>query len=135
AQAQRMEQQLREQQKRDSIAQVLLEREQDSLTKLQTQTVELRPNEKYEEVQGEEGLEPGFYLIANVYGTQKYFDNFMKTLRAKGLEHNSLYRKRHKYSYDYLERYSIMDEARQARDSNFNGKYPDKIWIFRVRGN
>lgn len=135
ARARQLAEQLREQQRKDSIAQVSLQKEQDSLTRLRNQNVELRPNEKYEEVQGEEGLEPGFYLIANVYGTQKYFDNFMKTLRTKGLEPKSFYRKANKYNYVYLERYDTMDEARTARDSKFNGKYPDKTWIFRVRGN
>jgi len=125
--------QLALQRERDSIAQA--QREKDSIAALQSQKVELRPNEKYEEVENEEGLEPGFYLIANVYGTQKYYDNFMKTLRQKGLEPKSFYRKLNKYNYVYLERYNSMDEARKARDSKFFGKYPDKTWIFRVKGN
>jgi len=97
--------------------------------------VEVRPNERYEEVENEEGLEPGFYLIANVYGTKKYFDNFMKTLREKGLEPKSFYRSFNTYNYVYLERYNTMEEARKARDSKFYGKYADKTWIFRVKGN
>lgn len=135
AQSRQMAEQLREQQKKDSIAQVLLQRKQDSLAKLQTQKVELRPDEKYEEIQGEEGMEPGFYLIANVYGTKKYFESFMKTLRDKGLDPKSFYRKANSYNYVYLERYNTMEEARKARDSKFNGKYPDKTWVFRVKGN
>ncbi len=134
--------QLALQREQDSIAraqqlamELKAQRERDSISALQTQKVELRPNEKYEEVENEEGLEPGFYLIANVYGTQKYFDNFMNTLRKKGLEPKSFYRKLNKYNYVYLERYNSMDEARKARDSKFFGKYPDKTWIFRVRGN
>ncbi|MEC7263424.1 MAG: PorP/SprF family type IX secretion system membrane protein [Bacteroidota bacterium] len=136
------ERQLALQREQDSIAQaqqlalqLKVQREKDSIAALQTQKVELRPNEKYEEVENEEGLEPGFYLIANVYGTQKYFDNFMKTLRQKGLEPKSFYRKLNKYNYVYLERYNSMEEARKARDSKFFGKYPDKTWIFRVKGN
>lgn len=126
-----------EQQRKDSLAQVQvkLQRQKDSIAELQAQKVELRPNEKYEEVENEEGLEPGFYLIANVYGTKLYFEKFMKTLRDKGLEPKSFYRKLNKYNYVYLERYNTMDEARRARDSQFFGKYPDKTWIFRVKGN
>jgi len=123
------------QRKKDSIDRVNLQRQKDSIAQLQAQKVELRPNEKYEEVENEEGLEPGFYLIANVYGTKKYFDNFMKTLREKGLEPKSFYRKLNKYNYVYLERYNTMGEARKARDSQFFGKYADKTWIFRVKGN
>lgn len=120
---------------KDSLAQKVLQKERDSLAKLQSQKVELRPNEKYEEIQGEDGLEPGFYLIANVYGTKKYFESFMKSLRDKGLEPKSFYRKSNTYNYVYLERYNTMDEARRARDGKFNGRYTDKTWIFRVRGN
>ena len=146
---QRLEQERRELEARrqlervkDSLAEVqrqweLMEqqRKKDSLEQLQRQQVEVRPNERYEEVENEEGLEPGFYLIANVYGTQRYFENFMKTLQEKGLEPKSFYRSVNKYNYVYLERYNTMDEARKARDSKFFGKYAEKTWIFRVKGN
>lgn len=130
------------QREKDSLAEVQrikeqleLQREKDSIALLQNQKVAVRPNERYEEVESEDGLEPGFYLIANVYGTKKYFENFMKTLRGKGLEPKSFYRSLNKYNYVYLERYNTMDEARKARDSKFFGKYMEKTWIFRVKGN
>lgn len=146
---QRLEQEQRElearkriEREKDSLAEVQrlkeqmeLQRKKDSIERLQNQTVEVKPNERYEEVENEDGLEPGFYLIANVYGTKKYFDNFMRTLREKGLEPKSFYRSFNKYNYVYLERYNTMDEARKARDSKFFGKYADKTWIFRVKGN
>ncbi len=131
------------QQEKDSLAQLEqrrlaleqeMQRKQDSITALQNQKVVLQDNEKYEEVESEDGLEPGFYLIANVFGTQKYFQSFMKTLKDKELEPKSFYRSLNKYNYVYLARYNSMDEARKARDSNFFGKYPDKTWIFRVKG-
>ncbi|WP_343486111.1 PorP/SprF family type IX secretion system membrane protein [Allomuricauda sp. d1] len=134
---------LQKQQRADSIAEqqrkeaeALREQQRlDSIAKLQQQEeVEVKPGEKYEEVtRNEDGLQPGFYLIANVFGTKKYFDNFMKTLQEKGLNPKSFYRKLNKYNYVYLERYDTVEEARKARDSKFNGKYPDKTWIFRVR--
>ncbi|AEM72451.1 putative membrane protein [Allomuricauda ruestringensis DSM 13258] len=146
---QRREQEQRElearrqlQRERDSLAEVQrineqleLQRVKDSIASLQNQKVAVLPNERYEEVESEDGLEPGFYLIANVYGTKKYFNNFMKTLREKGLEPKSFYRSFNKYNYVYLERYNTMEEARKARDSKFFGKYEDKTWIFRVKGN
>ena len=146
---QRREQEQRElearrkaQREKDSLAEVRrikeeleLQRKNDSIARLQNQKVAVRPNERYEEVESEDGLKPGFYLIANVYGTQKYFENFMKTLKEKGLEPKSFYRSFNKYNYVYLKRYNTMDEARNARDSKFFGKYMDKTWIFRVKGN
>lgn len=114
---------VREQSRLDSIARVLREQE-----------VEVLPNEKYEEVVTSDGLEPGFYLIANVFGTKRYYESFMQTLRSKGLEPKSFLRSLDGYNYVYLKRYNTIKEARMARDSKLNGKYPDALWIFRVRG-
>ena len=95
-------------------------------------TVKPKAGEKYEEVATEDGLEPGFYLIANVFGTKKYFDAFMKDLNSRGINPSSFLRSKNNYNYAYLKRYNTMSEARKARDSKFNGKYSGKTWIFRV---
>lgn len=108
----------------------------DSIARIeQTKEVEVLPNEKYEEVASTaiEGLEPGFYLIANVFGTKKYFEAFMKSTRAKGLNPNSFYRSKNKYNYVYLGKYNTIEEARKARNSKLNGSYSGKTWIFRVK--
>ncbi len=150
---------LREQQRLDSIAaaewalakQTEAQRKQDSTqqvqaalaeaarTKVETlkttpqkEVVQLKAGEKYEEAVNEEGLVAGYYLIANVFGTKRYYEAFMKTLTNKGLSPESFYRKSKKFNYVYLARYNSIDEARKARDSKFNGQYNDKTWIFRV---
>ncbi len=99
-----------------------------------TEEVTRQAGEKYEEVATEDGLEPGFYLIANVFGTKKYFDAFMGDLGKKGMQPKSFFRSKNKYNYAYLERYDSIGEARRARDGNFGGKYSGKTWIFRVVG-
>ena len=132
---------LEEQNKQDSIAAAALDRarllaeqrRKDSIAKVQNEKVELQGNEKYEEVASADGLEPGFYLIANVFGTKKYHDAFMDKLTKDGLNPKSFYRALNKYRYVYLGRYNTMNEARRARDSKLDGKYPEKTWIFRVR--
>lgn len=117
-----------------------LQRKQDSIKEASTPAVvekeEVKPEagEKYEEVQTEDGLEPGFYLIANVFGTKKYFDAFMADLTSRGLSPGSFLRSKNNYNYAYLQRYDTMAEARRARDSKFNGRYTDKTWVFRVVG-
>ncbi|SFR45263.1 type IX secretion system membrane protein, PorP/SprF family [Robiginitalea myxolifaciens] len=88
--------------------------------------------ERYQEV-SEAGLEPGYYLIANVFGTKRYFDAFMADLRKQGIEPLSFYREANKYNYVYLRRYDSIEEARRARNSKFGGKYNGDLWIFRVR--
>lgn len=131
----------KQEREKDSIAQAKLEiqkiaeqRKQDSIAALQKEKVELKPNERYEEVKSEEGLIPGFYLIVNVFRTKKYYESFMLTLKGRGLEPKSFYRTKNRFNYVYLERYNSMSEARKARDSKFFGKYAGKTWIFRVRG-
>ncbi len=118
-----------EEKRRDSLAQATLAAEQAA-----TEKVVPQPGEKYEETTTEDGLTPGYYLIANVFGTKKYFDAFMKTLSGKGLEPKSFYRSANKYNYVYLRRYNSIDEARAARESKFGGRYADDLWIFRVVG-
>lgn len=116
-----------------------LERRRDSIQKAEEAALALKEEvvpekgEKYQEVSREEGLKPGFYLIANVFGTKKYYDIFMKRLQDRGLQPGSFYRSANKWNYVYLERYNSIEEARQARDSQFGGRYQGELWIFRVR--
>jgi len=90
--------------------------------------------EKYEEVVSEAGLLPGYYLIANVFGTKKYFVAFMADMKKKGLQPRAFVRSKNGYNYVYLARYRTLGEARTGRDNKLDGKYPDQTWIFRVVG-
>lgn len=130
--------------KRDSLdavnraQELALERTRDSISKAEEAALALerkvvpQEGEKYQEV-SEEGLEPGFYLITNVFGTKKYYEAFMKQLGDRGLNPKSFYRSANKFNYVYLERYNSIQEARKARDSKFSGRYQGDLWIFRVR--
>ncbi|MEN8798701.1 MAG: PorP/SprF family type IX secretion system membrane protein [Flavobacteriaceae bacterium] len=115
---------------RDSIAAV---QEQAELARIAAEK-ETAPkeDEKYQEATAEEGLQPGYYLVANVFGTQRYYEAFMKTLSQQGLDPKSFYRAANKYNYVYLQRYDSIQEARRARDSKFNGRYEGDTWIFRM---
>ena len=114
---------LAEQRRLDSIAQA--ERE--------AQEIERQPDEKYEEVRNADGLAPGYYLIANVFAQQGYFERFMTKLQRDGLDPKSFYRGLNGYNYVYLDRYNTLDEAREARDTQYFGRYFAELWIFRVR--
>jgi type IX secretion system PorP/SprF family membrane protein len=119
---------LKEKRKQDSITKAL------EKVKAKEEVVELKKGEVYEEVAAADGLEPGFYLIANVFGTKKYYEAFMKKLTDEGLQPKSFYRAKNKYNYVYLKRYDTMQEARKARDSKYGGRYAGKTWIYRVLG-
>lgn len=109
-------------------------RKQAELAK-QAEEEKPKEGEKYQEAVSENGLQPGFYLVANVFGTKRYYERFMKTLSDQGLEPKSFYRSVNKYNYVYLKRYDTMSEARRARDSQYSGRYKGETWIFRVVGN
>ena len=129
---------LAEQRRQDSIARneaALAEAERKkAVLAARTEVVKPMAGEKYEEVSKEGSLTPGYYLIANVFGTKKYFDAFMAETTKKGLNPKSFYREMNKYNYVYLAKYNTIEEARTARDSKLNGKYAEKLWIFRVTG-
>ncbi len=136
AEVQRIEQQRKTDSIKDTkIAAETVAKEKARLEQIAQQSEEDKPQagEKYEEVLGEDGLTPGYYLIANVFGTKKYFDAFMANLTKKGLQPKSFFRSKNKYNYVYLERYDTMSEARKARDSKLNGRYADKTWIYNVK--
>ncbi len=92
-----------------------------------------KKGERFEEAVLTEDIRPGYYLIINIFATQRYYNSFMKQLTVKGLSPKSFYRTQRKHNYVYLERYDTMQEAREARDSKFFGRYSDTIWIFRVK--
>lgn len=140
---------LDQQRQKDSIATVMKreaeavalaqQRRQDSIAEskalaMKNEVVEVKAGEKYEEVTKEGNLEPGYYLIANVFGTKKYLDAFIADMKKRGIDAKSFFRDKNKYNYVYLAKYDFIKDARQARDSKLNGKYTDKIWIFRVTG-
>ena len=127
---------LREDREKDSLAKVALaEREAAARQAGLEEEVTPEPGEKYEETTTEDGLAPGYYLIANVFGTKKYFEAFMKTLSDKGLQPKSFFRSVNKFNYVYLQRYDTIEAARAARNSKYNGRYPDNLWVFRVVAN
>ena len=121
--------------KQDSIlnARLAEQRRLDSIARANKE-VEYRDDEKLEEVATMDGLKPGFYLIANVFGTQLYYEKFMNSLKNRGLNPQSFKRNLNGYNYVYLRRFDTLEEIREARDSKFYGKYGGPTWIFRVKG-
>ena len=93
---------------------------------------ETKADVRYEEGAKENGLDAGYYLIANVFEVKENYEKFMKSLTKEGLEPQHFLRNFNQYHYVYLERYNTWEEALQSRNSNFNGKYLDETWIFRV---
>jgi hypothetical protein len=78
------------------------------------------------------GEKPGYYIIANVFGTQKYLKLFKEDMRKKGFDAQSFYRPARKLNYVYLEYHTSLEAAEKAVRSKLNGKYSQKLWIYRI---
>ncbi len=78
------------------------------------------------------GVKSGYYVIANVYKTQKYLTSFINSLRAKGLNAQQFYNKGNGLYYVYLADFAVKQDAETAYVSNLNGKYNDEKWIMQV---
>ncbi|WP_340198473.1 PorP/SprF family type IX secretion system membrane protein [Ascidiimonas sp. W6] len=90
-------------------------------------------DDHYSTVEKIEGVAPGFYLIVNVYSTQKYFESFMAKLKKQGLTPKYFVNEANNYYYVYLEKYDTFKAASAARISNYNGKYKGSSWIFNIQ--
>lgn len=127
--------------KQDSIrmAQILANQQQiiDSLKQAKIVSAEAGANtgtgRVYQEVAAEEGTESGYYLVANVFETERYLKAFMDEVRQLGIEPKFFYRRSNGFNYVYLERYDSFSEAARARENQFDARYPEELWIFRIR--
>jgi len=84
-------------------------------------------------IEGLEGVDYGFYLIVNVYATEKYFKLFMDTLKKANLSPKYFFNKNNGYYYVYLDKYDDLSAIRKAREANYNGTYKDETWILWVK--
>lgn len=87
---------------------------------------------RYEEGEQEDGLPPGYYLIANVFQIKKNAKKFRQKLTKKGFEPKYFHRKFNDFHYVYLGHYNTWDEALYAMENNYNGEYTEETWIFRM---
>ena len=78
------------------------------------------------------GVQSGYYIIANVFATDKFFGKFMDSLSAKGMKHDYFVNHKNNWKYVYLKRYDTWQEAIVAYKSKLNGSYNGDIWIMNV---
>jgi len=78
------------------------------------------------------GVESGYYMIANVFATEKFFNRFMDKLEDRNLDPNYFLNHKNNWKYVYLKRYDTWQEAVKAHKSKFDGAYKDDMWIMNV---
>lgn len=78
------------------------------------------------------GVEDGYYVVANVYKGGRYLHKFIDDLEQKGLSADYIDNTNNGLKYVYLNRYDTWQEAVDAHQSNLNGTYDGEMWIMNV---
>lgn len=78
------------------------------------------------------GIDQGHYIVANVFGNKAYMENFIKELRAEGLNVNHFRNPENGLNYVYLAHYEDSQAAREAYVTKLNGKYGKEMWIMDI---
>lgn len=79
-----------------------------------------------------DGVNDGYYVIANVYKGGKYMEKFMSNLDNQGFMSDYIENPNNGLKYVYLERFETWQDAADAYNSNMNGQYNDDLWIMNV---
>ncbi len=79
-----------------------------------------------------EGVDDGYYLVANVYKGGNYHHKFVDKLNADGIEADYFENKNNGLKYVYLKRYDTWQEAAKAHKSNASGSYNGDLWVMNV---
>lgn len=79
-------------------------------------------------------IRSGYYIIANVFRSEKYVNPFVQKLERKGLKPGFFTNPKNNFKYVFLKRYSNMDNAMKAYKSKINGAYQEDVWIIKING-
>ncbi|MEB8346265.1 type IX secretion system membrane protein PorP/SprF [Flavobacteriaceae bacterium KMM 6898] len=79
-----------------------------------------------------DGVEDGYYVVANVYKGEHYLNKFVSDLNTKGLNADYFTNNNNGLKYVYLKRYDTWQEAVSAHKSNVDGTYAGDKWIMNV---
>jgi len=79
-----------------------------------------------------QGVEDGYYVVANVYKGGQYMHKFIDGLEQQGIAADYIDNPNNGLKYVYLNRYNTWEEAVVAHKSNLNGNYSGEMWIMNV---
>ncbi|WBU90658.1 PorP/SprF family type IX secretion system membrane protein [Cellulophaga omnivescoria] len=81
------------------------------------------------------GVDAGYYIIANVFASAKNANNFVKLLNKQGLHASYFINPENNYRYVYLKKHGTWNNALLSYYSKINSSYQDRMWIMRVTQN
>ncbi len=96
-----------------------------------TETAE-RSNVKGRKFRNLDGVQDGYYVVANVYKGGKYMENFINDMGDQGFSPDYVDNPENGLKYVYLKRYDTWQEALDAHKSGMNGAYTGNLWIMDV---
>lgn len=79
-----------------------------------------------------EGVDDGFYIVANVYKSTHYMNKFIDDLRDKGIEADYFENKKNGLKYVYLKQHNSWNDALSSYKSKVNSEYNGEMWIMNV---
>jgi len=81
------------------------------------------------------GVNAGYYLIANVFANANNANKFVKLLNSYGLSASYFVNPDNNWRYVYLKRHQSWNNALLSYYTKLNDAYDDKMWIMRVSPN
>ncbi|MET7028761.1 PorP/SprF family type IX secretion system membrane protein [Sediminicola luteus] len=81
------------------------------------------------------GVDSGYYIIANVFSNPNNANRFVKMLNAQGLNASYFINPKNNYRYVYLKKHGSWNNALVSYYSKINQSYEQKMWIMKVTPN
>ena len=118
---------IQKEQTRDAVAQVTTNQEKPNQSKRSTSSgVKSR---KFKDLQG---VEDGYYVVANVYKDEHYLNKFVDAMNDEGFPANYIDNPSNGLKYVYLKRYNSWKEAEDAYRTKMGGNYTGDLWIMNI---
>jgi hypothetical protein len=96
-----------------------------------TKTIQ-KKNVKRRKFRDLNGVEDGYYVVANVYKGGHYLNKFVNDLHNQGINADYIDNPNNGLKYVYLERYDSWQEAVEAHKTGLKGAYQGELWIMNV---
>ncbi|WP_297760221.1 type IX secretion system membrane protein PorP/SprF [uncultured Muriicola sp.] len=116
---------LQKEQTRDAVAQVNTKQEKAR----QPQAASGVKSRKFRDLQG---VEDGYYVVANVYKNEHYLNKFVDAMNDEGFPADYIDNPSNGLKYVYLKRYNSWTEAEDAYRTKLGGNYTGDLWIMNV---
>ena len=116
------------QQSRDAVAQVQTVQEKKTPTASTTTT-----GVKSRKFRDLEGVQDGYYVVANVYRDEHYLNKFVDAMTGEGFPANYIDNPKNGLKYVYLKRFDSWRDATDAYHTKFGGNYEGDLWVMNVQ--